>query len=89
MIVLLLRGAAVVVAFTAWIGTPGVAEARPCDPPVVLINGEEVIRHEPTLKCANPSAGLGSGGPQPRGGLLGSLPGLGGVLKRLPVVGRL
>jgi hypothetical protein len=77
-----------VVALVVWVATPGVASAGPCDPPAVLVNGREVIRDQPTLRCNGTNAPLG-GGPRPQGGLLGSLPGLGGVLGRLPVVGRL
>ena len=71
------------VALTVWLAPP--AEARPCDPPVVLVNGEEVTQGSPTLKCAAPVGPLRGGGPRPRGLLgdfpvLGNLPGLGGIL---------
>ncbi|AIK69303.1 hypothetical protein PBI_MINERVA_94 [Mycobacterium phage Minerva] len=61
------------------------AQADACDPPIVLVNGEEVQRDQPTLRCHGVGGSLGGGGARPRGLLgdfpiVGNLPGLGGIL---------
>lgn len=85
---MLQRAAFVAVALALGVGHPAIARADGCTPPAVLINGKEIERYEPTLRC-QPSGIAPAGGSHNGGGLLGNLPGLGGVLSRLPGVGGL
>ncbi|AEK08153.1 hypothetical protein SEA_POUND_86 [Mycobacterium phage Pound] len=83
---MMLRGA-IAVAIMVGIGVAGAApvSADGCSRPVVLLNGEEVPQHQPTLRCNGVGGSIGSGGARPRGLLgnfpiVGNLPGLGGIL---------